>query len=597
MCAQARSLAGSTVEITAQIYSPGGGFFTAYSIGDDGVVGSGVVQADGSWTATINLPNYTTIVGGIPRTLPGGGSEIEGGTETILNHYSLTASVTDAAGNTGSTQTDYVTGVPPAVTLNLATDTGASHTDNITSQVVLKGTAEGFGNTFIASTFSYDGNLYPGSGLEVAVPPGPVEIYDNSTLIDTIPITPNETGNAVPFSVNVLGLPGVTIPNGVQTFSVVQTDAAGDVGAYEEDSYGNQTVPAAVTVDVLTQPPVITASLDSTSGPDAGNGYVQQAVIDTTTSDTANFFGFSSGDSSLPYVYSENGVVIATSSLQTLTSQEYGSVNYYSDQINLTSLLGDGTHTIVVSQTDLAGNVAYSAPVTFTLVTTPPVLTLNLADDTSNGQDITNNSTVVGNAGDATSVTLSVYEGPTVTLTPDAQGNFAYTVPTRNNGAETPITVTAVATDAAGNQTTQSLSFTQKATGDYLGIGTIKVDGTATIGADDPDVIEVLGMPGVVTLSDQQGVLGQVIIPQDNLFTDVPFQLPPLADGVYDITAAETDVAGNTTKAFLILTEDSHVPTVTLGDAAGTASGQPTNNGVLVGTGRPERAGQASLFD
>ena len=393
----------------------------------------------------------------------------------------------------------------------------------------------------------------------------------------------------------MLDLPGVTIPDGVQTFSVVQTDAAGDVGAYETNSFGDQTVLAAVTVDVLTQPPVITASLDSASGPDAGDGYVQQAIIDTTSSDTVNFFGVSSGDSSLPFVYSENGVVIATSPLQTATSagsgNEYAPVNYYSDQINLTSLLGDGTHTIVVSQTDLAGNVTYSAPVTFTLLTAPPVLTLNLADDTSNGQDITSNSTVVGNAGDATSVTVTIYDGtylPTVTLTPDAQGNFVYTVPTLNAelGSETPVTVTAVATDAAGNQTTETLSFTQKAVGDYLAITT--ADGRSTIGADDPDQINVVGVPGYVTLSDQQGVLGQVYIPPNNDDEPVAFQLPtPLADGTYDITAEETDVAGNVSKAFLTFTENSHVPTVTLGSAAGVASGQPTNNDVLVGTADP----------
>ena len=288
------ALAGATVAITAQIYEPGGGFDPNYPNGI--VVGTGIVQADGSWTAQISLPSYSTIVGGVEQTLPGSGSEIEGGIETTLNQFSLTASVADVAGNIGSTQTDYVTGVAPAVTLSLAKQSGPSATNVAT----LTGAAEGFGDTILSNPYSYDGNLEPGAGLETAVPPGPIEIYDNSTLIDTI--AASGTGGAAPFAVDVFDLPGVTIPNGTQTFTAVQTDAAGDVGS------------ASVTVDVLTAPPVVTASLDAGDGPNAAEGYVQRAVIDV------------SGDDSLPYVYTQNGVVIATS--PSFTDPETGDVTY-----------------------------------------------------------------------------------------------------------------------------------------------------------------------------------------------------------------------------------------------------------------------------
>ena len=172
-----------------------------------------------------------------------------------------------------------------------------------------------------------------------------------------------------------------------------------------------------------------------------------------------------------------------------------------------------------MSQTDGAGNVGHSAQLTFDLEPAAPTLTLGLADDTSGGQDVTNDTTVVGNAGDATSVTLTLTpsgegyaDAPiTVTLTPGANGDYSYTpaafaVPGGDvNGQdfEVPISVTAVATDAAGNiSTTQTLDFIQKDEGSYLSFATA-AGATASYGPTvDGDEVYVIGGPGTITVSD-----------------------------------------------------------------------------------------------
>lgn len=133
--------------------------------------------------------------------------------------------------------------------------------------------------------------------------------------------------------------------------------------------------------------------------------------------------------------------------------------------------LPDGTYTVVASQTDAAGNVGKSTPETFTVDTTPPVLSLTGATRTNN-----NEPTLTGTAGlapdDSATVAVKVYYGSrttgtpleNVTATPNATTG-AYSIIARRTGVGGELgvgTYTAVATqsDAAGNVSTAQFSFT-----------------------------------------------------------------------------------------------------------------------------------------
>ena len=125
---------GGTTNQTAQTITGTGEAGTTVMLFDNAsttVLGTAIVQNDGSWSTSV--------------TLSGNGS------------HSIVAKDTDTAGNTGTSTpvvfTLSTTG--PTVTESLAFDTGSSASDNITSNYALTGT--GLANT--AVDFTIDGSL------------------------------------------------------------------------------------------------------------------------------------------------------------------------------------------------------------------------------------------------------------------------------------------------------------------------------------------------------------------------------------------------------------------------------------------------------
>src|SRR5207253_7680947 len=119
--------------------------------------------------------------------------------------------------------------------------------------------------------------------------------------------------------------------------------------------------------------------------------------------------------------------------------------------------LGDGVHTILASETDLAGNTG-SASLSFTLDTTAPTVSESLASDSgdSSSDQYTKNDTLTGSAEAGRVVTLT--EGATTlgSATANAGGVWSFT-PTLGDGVHT---IIASETDLAGNTGSASLSFT-----------------------------------------------------------------------------------------------------------------------------------------
>ena len=121
--------------------------------------------------------------------------------------------------------------------------------------------------------------------------------------------------------------------------------------------------------------------------------------------------------------------------------------------------LGNGSHTVVASETDAAGNTA-STSLTFTLDTTAPAITSRLANDTgsSSTDRITSDPTLTG-GGAANAVVHFTIDGSAIaaTATADASGAWSFTPTGLGNGSHT---VVASETDAAGNTASASLTFT-----------------------------------------------------------------------------------------------------------------------------------------
>ena len=119
--------------------------------------------------------------------------------------------------------------------------------------------------------------------------------------------------------------------------------------------------------------------------------------------------------------------------------------------------LADGSHTIIVNETNLSGLTGTSS-LAFTLDTLAPAVTANIANNTGSltAPTLTSAPIFTGN-GDA-GATVTLKEGNTLlgTTTADTHGAWNYTATGLSNGAHA---ITASETDLAGNTGAVTLSF------------------------------------------------------------------------------------------------------------------------------------------
>src|SRR5205823_2990042 len=129
--------------------------------------------------------------------------------------------------------------------------------------------------------------------------------------------------------------------------------------------------------------------------------------------------------------------------------------------ISPTSPLNEGTHSITAEQRDVAGNVASSAALSITIDTTGPAapatpdLTAASDSGSSSTDNITNDTTPTFTGTTEANSPVVLLEGSTVlgTTTADGSGNWSITSSTLSDGTHS---ITAKATDAAGNSTTSA---------------------------------------------------------------------------------------------------------------------------------------------
>jgi len=323
------------------------------------------------------------------------------------------------------------------------------------------------------------------------------------------------------------------LADGPHTFAIQAVDGVGNIDAS----------PATYSWAIDTKPPAVGLALTNDTGTSTSDRITRDAHLG------------GSGDSSAVVHFKIDNVVSAA----TATADGTGKWTF------APSGLTDGSHTIMASETDLAGNTG-SGSLTFTLDTTAPTPAI------TNAGGLTNKTaqTIAGTIGVADAgLVVSIFDGATLlgTVTPLANGTWSKAVTLSGQGAHS---LTAKATDAAGNTgVSAAVTYTLDTVAPAVaitssGIATNQATQTisGTIGAADAGAM--------VSVFDGATLLGSVAPLANGTWSK---SVTLSAQGANAITAKATDAAGNTgTSAAVTYTLDSTPPALTIKSAGGQVS-------------------------
>jgi MYXO-CTERM domain-containing protein len=205
--------------------------------------------------------------------------------------------------------------------------------------------------------------------------------------------------------------------------------------------------------------------------------------------------------------------------------------------------LPEGPHTVRATARDAAGNTSGSSNTnTFTVDITAPAAPV--VDTPANGATISDNTPTYSGTAEPNSTVTVIVDGvplPT-TVTADGDGNWSITPTTGlSNG---PHTVTATATDVAGNTGPQANTntFTVDATIPAAPVITGPLDNTVT-NDNTPAITGTAPPNSTVTVILNGNPVGNTTADAAGNWTFTPTALP---DGPYVITATATSAVGNT---------------------------------------------------
>lgn len=333
--------------------------------------------------------------------------------------YSLRAYATDAAGNASANSSVFAftvdTAGPGVPVVTSVIDDVAPTTGTLTS-----------GNSTNDARPTFNGTGDVGSTVHV--------------IVDG-----NEIGTAV---VNAQGswtfTPGTDLIDGPHAITFNATDAAGNVGT--------ATAPFNLTVDTgVPSAPVISAAADNV-------GSIQTPLTSgQSTDDTTPTLSGTATANATVTIY-ENGQPVGTA-----LADGTGAWSF-----TPSTPLAAGSHTWTATVTDAAGNISPASP-GFTLVVdstapTAPVISQAIDDVGSITGPITSGQTtddtvprLVGTS--EPFATVNIYEGTTLVGTGTADGSGSWSILLNTTLTEGAHSFTAQATDAAGNTSASSASF------------------------------------------------------------------------------------------------------------------------------------------
>lgn len=266
--------------------------------------------------------------------------------------------------------------------------------------------------------------------------------------------------------------------------------------------------------------------------------------------------------------------IVINGSTTTVTANAVGA---WVATVNVTA---DGAFTGTVTATDVASNTA-SAMVMFTVDTVAPPAVV-ISAPTAMALLNTGAPTISGTAEANATVTLNFGGGRTATVMADASGAWSYAVPAATPLADGPVTVTAVASDRAGNSgpsrsvtfnidTLTSVAIASPMSGTTVGNRTPVIRGTAEAGAT---ITVTINGASIMTTADAMGAWS-VAIPAGTI----------TMDGAVMVSVSARDAAGNTASASSTFTVDSAVVIAISAPAMGSTVA--TRTPTITGTARP----------
>ena len=390
------------------------------------------------------------------------------------------------------------TTAPAATNLNLtaSSDSGISNNDKVT-------------------------NISTPTIAEVAEVGSLVQLYSSGQLIGST--TANPSGN--------WQITTNTLPDGVQNLTAIVSDVAGNTSA----------VSTALTINIDTHAPSGATNLQLTNNSDSGISNNDKVTNITTPTIT--------------------GIAEAGTRVQLYSDgQLVGSTTANTDKTWLitTTSLTEGNHTITAIVTDIAGNVStLSDPLNIVIDTTAPLtpsglkLTANTDTGVSNSDNITNNSTpTITGIGEAGSI-IKLFKDNSLVGTTTVSSDGTWLIPIAQQLTDGLYQFKAVAEDTAGNVSTPSELITI----------TIDTNSTAPAGLDlldksdsgssnndnitNKNSVEIAGLAEIgstVQLFKGEQLVGNAITKSDGTWV---INTLTLTDGIQNIKAVTTDIAGN----------------------------------------------------
>ena len=555
---------------------------------------------------------------------------------TALGNGDLTvsASVTNAHGNTGSSSLDVTIDAQlPGLRIDTVAGDDVINVIEHAQNLVISGTstdlAAGSTVTVTINGKSYSASVLADGTWQAAVPAADVSRWADGSL--TISASAQDTsGNPVNIGTVVdVDLAPVAISiNSVTDDNVLN---AAEKGQDLVLSGSSSNVEAGQTVTIIFAGKTWTTMVDANgdwtctvpaadlSGLKDGDASVQVSVTNVNGNAASSSQAFSvdtaapavtintiSGDNMLNAAEAAQDLTLSGTSTaeagQTVTVTFNG--NQYTAQVQANGSwtldvpaadlagIADGSAAVTVTVSDKAGNPA-SAGASVLVDTTVPQITFNIVagDDIVNiaehGQALIVTGKVTGaQAGDVITLTLN---GKDYTAMLDASGNWSVGVPATDVGAlaNGDQTISATLTDKAGNSTSATHAFDVSLTAPVITINTLAVDDVINATEKGQDLLisgtsnQPDGTRITVTLNgisyaattDASGNWS-VTLPAANVSV--------LGEASYSVTASVTDTAGNSANTSHSVLVDSALPQVTINavatddviNAAEVASGQ-----------------------
>ncbi|MEG5572241.1 Ig-like domain-containing protein [Enterobacter hormaechei] len=555
---------------------------------------------------------------------------------TALGNGDLTvsASVTNAHGNTGSSSLDVTIDAQlPGLRIDTVAGDDVINVIEHAQNLVISGTstdlAAGSTVTVTINGKSYSASVLADGTWQAAVPAADVSRWADGSL--TISASAQDTsGNPVnigtvvdvdlaPVAISINSVTDDNVLNAaekgqdlvlsgsssnVETGQTVTIIFAGKTWTTTVDSNGDWTctVPAADLSGLKDGDASVQVSVTNVNGNAASSS--QAFSVDTAA--PAVTINTISGDNMLNAAEAAQDLTLSGTSTaeagQTVTVTFNG--NQYTAQVQANGSwtldvpaadlagIADGSAAVTVTVSDKAGNPA-SAGASVLVDTTVPQITFNIVagDDIVNiaehGQALIVTGKVTGaQAGDVITLTLN---GKDYTAMLDGAGSWSVGVPAADVGAlaNGDQTISATVTDKAGNSTSATHAFDVSLTAPVIAINTLAVDDVINATEKGQDLLisgtsnQPDGTRITVTLNGIS--YAATTDASGNWSVTVPAaNVSALGEASYSVTASVTDTAGNSANTSHSVLVDSALPQVTINavatddviNAAEVASGQ-----------------------